>query len=228
MCPRKLRTNLIVHSRTGHPSRACTRKGDAGYTNLYNEEWILKSEPVYEAIGDVDELNSAIGLAHALLAPSSLLASQLEALQANLLDIGSALCTPRPSTWNARKLQRTKGITQNDVVTVETLIDEADAQVAKLTNFILPGGSAAASALHVARTVCRRAERHTWPLLLKGHGDEMIGVFLNRLSDYLFVAARLEAHVAGMPEKQYKIKRNVDRWQRQIVSSQGAVQFCTA
>jgi len=198
-------------------SRLYTRKGDAGFTNLYNEEWILKSEPVYEAIGDVDELNSAVGLAHAFLATGSKAFSELEAVQAWLLDIGSALCTPRPSTTNARKLQRTRGINQNDVATLETFIDEADARVAQLTNFILPGGSPAAAALHVARTVCRRAERHTWPLLLAGHGEELIGVFLNRLSDYLFVAARLEARVAGSPEKQYRIERKIDRWQRQVV-----------
>ncbi|CAE8634232.1 unnamed protein product [Polarella glacialis] len=198
-------------------SRLYTRKGDAGYTNLYNEEWILKSSPVYEAIGDVDELNSTVGLAAALLSSGSEMRGQLEAVQAWLLDIGSALCTPRPSTSNGRKLRRTKGISQGDVATVESLIDVADARLAQLTNFILPGGSAAAAALHVARTVCRRAERHTWPLLLAGHGEEMIGIFLNRLSDYFFVAARLESHQAGMLEKQYRIERQVDRWQRQVV-----------
>ena len=84
-------------------------------------------------------------------------------------------------------------------------------------NFILPGGSQGAAALHVARTVCRRAERRVWPLLLSGHQEEVIGVFLNRLSDFLFVAARLDAHSVGASEQRYKIEWRVDRWQRQIV-----------
>ena len=80
------------------------------------------------------------------------------------------------------------------------------------------GGSLGGAALHCARTVCRRAERHAWPLLLAGHGEEVLGVFLNRLSDFLFVAARLDALSAGAAEQQYKIDRRVDRWKRQVVS----------
>lgn len=202
-------------------SRLYTRKGDSGYTNLYNEKWILKSEPVYDAIGDVDELNSAVGLAHALLSPESETRQQLEAVQAWLLDIGSALCTPRGEnhggTSHARKLHRTKGVTHSDVTAVETFIDKADAQVSELRNFILPGGTPAAAALQVARTVCRRAERRVWPLLLADHCDHVIGIFLNRLSDYLFVAARLEARITGASEKHYRIERKMDRWQRKVV-----------
>lgn len=202
-----------------------TRKGDAGYTNLYNESWILKSEPIYEAIGDVDELNSAVGVAHALLLQEkAAVASELETVQAWLLDIGSSLCTPRPTTANARKLQRTRGVQSSDVAKLESFIDAADDKVAKLRNFILPGGSPAAAALHIARTVCRRAERHTWPLILanaeQGHDQTTIGIFLNRLSDYLFVAARLAARSHGSPERQYRIERQVDRWQRQIVETE--------
>lgn len=203
-------------------SRLYTRKGDAGFTNLYNEKWILKSEDVYDAIGDVDELNSAVGMAHALLSPESETLQQLEAVQAWLLDIGSALCTPRGDnhggTSHERKLQRTKGVTHADVTVVEEFIDRADAQVSELKNFILPGGTPAASALHVARTVCRRAERRVWPLLLAEHSDHVIGIFLNRLSDYLFVVARLEARVAGAAEKHYRIERKIDRWQRKVVN----------
>jgi len=202
-------------------SRLYTRKGDSGYTNLYNEKWILNSEPVYDAIGDVDELNSAVGLAHALLSPESETMQQLEAVQAWLLDIGSALCTPRGEnhggTSHARKLHRTKGVTHSDVTAVETFIDKADAQVSELRNFILPGGTPAAAALQVARTVCRRAERRVWPLLFADHCDHVIGIFLNRLSDYLFVAARLEARITGASEKHYRIERKMDRWQRKVV-----------
>jgi len=98
----------------------------------------------------------------------------------------------------------------------------ADAQLARLQNFILPGGSPGASALHCARSVCRRAERHVWSLLLQEEGghadDEAIGVFLNRLSDFLFVAARQDANQTGGTESRYAIDRQTgDRWQRQIV-----------
>lgn len=204
-------------------SRLYTRKGDAGWASLYNEQSLLKSDPIYEAIGDVDELNSCVGLACQLLGPPrdalvahAELAAQLQTVQAWLLDVGSALCTPRSTTLNARKLQRTKGVSNETVVTIEGWIDAADAQLTLLQNFILPGGSPGAAALHTARAVCRRCERHVWPLLLSGHGDEVIGVFLNRLSDYLFVAARLDAHSAGASEQRYAIQWRVDRWQRQL------------
>jgi len=204
-------------------SRLYTRKGDAGWASLYNEQSLLKSDPIYDAIGDVDELNSSVGLACQLLGPPrddlvvhAELAAQLQTVQAWLLDVGSALCTPRSTTLNARKLQRTKGVSSETVVTLEGWIDAADAQLTLLQNFILPGGSPGAAALHTARTVCRRCERHVWPLLMAGHGDEVIGVFLNRLSDYLFVAARLDAHSAGASEQRYAIQWRVDRWQRQL------------
>ena len=139
-------------------------------------------------------------------------------VQAWLLDVGSALCTPRTTTTNARKLQRTKGVSQQAVVTLEGWIDCADAQLTRLVSFILPGGSPGAAALHVARAVCRRAERHTWPLCMDGHSEAVLGVFLNRLSDFLFVAARLDAASAGAMEHAYKIQFRADRWQRQVVT----------
>lgn len=195
-----------------------TRKGDTGWTNLYNEEWVLKSTPVYDAIGDVDELNSALGLARAILSEGidSGLSQQLEILQGWLLDVGSALCTPRNTTQHARKLQRTRGVTEEVIADLETWIDQGDAALRLLRHFILPGGSPGGGALHLARTICRRAERHTWPLILQGHAEELLGIFLNRLSDYLFVVARLDALASGSDEQEYRIESKVDRWQRQI------------
>ena len=207
-------------------SRLYTRKGDSGWGCLYSEQSILKSHPIYDAIGDVDELNSCVGLACQLLAPPSAgllshaqLAAHLASVQAWLLDVGSALCTPRTSTLNARKLQRTRGVSAENVITLEGWIDVADDQLTRLQSFILPGGSRGAAALHCARAVCRRAERRVWPLLQEGHADDVIGVFLNRLSDFLFVAARLDAHSAGAAEQQYKIEWRIDRWQRQLVKA---------
>ena len=232
--PESKRDAVLVQSGAPPKSRLYTRKGDAGWGTLYNEQSILKSDAIYEAIGTVDELNSVIGLAEQLILPSTatapatgapgaelepgLLGSQLESVQAWLLDVGSALCTPRDTTANARKLQRTRGVSHDTVVTLERWIDAADAQLQRLHSFILPGGSPGAAALHVARAVCRRAERAVWPLLIAGKGDEVIGVFLNRLSDFLFVAARLDAHCAGATEQAYIIQRRVDLWQRQVVS----------
>mmetsp|Transcript_63239 Transcript_63239/g.184788 ORF Transcript_63239/g.184788 Transcript_63239/m.184788 type:complete len:466 (+) Transcript_63239:110-1507(+) len=193
-----------------------TRKGDSGWSSLYNEEWVLKSIPVYEAIGGVDELNSAIGLAHELLQGGSELGQQLQVVQGWLLDVGSALCTPRHSTSNLRKLQRTSRLSSEIVTGLEGWIDDLDERLRLLRHFILPGGSKGSAALHLARAICRRAERHTWPLVKEGHADQIIGIFLNRLSDYLFVAARLDAQLAGGNEQEYRIEYKVDKWQRQI------------
>ena len=167
---------------------------------------------------------------------------RLERVQADLLDVGSALCTPRGGPLgprdNARKLRRTRGVTRDAVAALEEGIDDADARVRRLRNFVLVGGSAGAAALHVARAVCRRAERAVWPLLHAGHcreddardarggrrGDDedpdgaLVGVYLNRLSDYLFVIARLDAKASGAEEKEYRIERKVDRWQRRVVA----------
>lgn len=195
-----------------------TRKGDAGYTNLFNEQWVRKSHPVYAAIGDVDELNSALGLARAVLSAGlgGELAKQLEVLQGWLLDVGSALCTPRTTTQHARKLRKTRGVTAEVISELEEWIDAADETLRKIRNFILPGGSMASGALHLARTICRRAERNTWPLIDEGHAEQMLGIFLNRLSDYLFVAARHDALTACAEEQEYRVEYKVDRWQRQV------------
>lgn len=206
---------------TAPKSTLYTRKGDAGWTSLYSEQCVLKSDQVYDAIGDVDELNSAVGLARAALLDSAAheLPQQLETIQGWLLDVGSALCTPRDNTRQARKLQKTRGVTPEAVAELETWIDLADAQLQKLRNFILPHGSLGSSALHVARAICRRAERHTWPRILARSTEDVIGVFLNRLSDYLFVVARLDAQACGVKEQQYSLEFRVDRWQRQIRTS---------
>jgi len=176
---------------------------------------------VYEAIGAVDELNSAVGMARAALpdctAPE--LPQQLEAIQGWLLDVGSALCTPRDAALNTRKLQKTRGVTQETVAELEVWIDLADAKMRKLRNFILPHGSIGSSSLHLARSICRRAERHTWPRVLGGSTEHVIGIFLNRLSDYLFVAARLDAQASGVEEQHYGVDFRVDKWQRQVKTS---------
>lgn len=214
-------------------SRLYTRKGDTGWGELYSGQALLKSDPIYDAIGEVDELTSAIGLAIQLLNPRDTdtadanempllfyeLPDQLETIQGWLLDVASALCTPRTGTTNSRKLRRTEFAAATSAVQmIEQWIDEADAQLVRLQNFIIPGGTPGAAAIHSSRSICRRAERHVWPLLKNGHGKEDIGVFLNRLSDYLFVAARVEASFSGAGDTKYCINRHSnDLWQRQII-----------
>jgi len=195
-----------------------TGTGDSGWASLYNGERIAKSSPVCEALGDVDELNATVGLALEWLGEGSPLGFQLELLQARLLDVGSALCTPRHRTVSERKLRKARGVGPEAVAELEAWIDELDSRLRPLRHFVLPGGSPGNAALHMARAITRRAERHTWPLVFEGHVEQIVGIFLNRLSDYFFAAARTDAQVSGGDEQEYRLEFKTDRWQRQISS----------
>ncbi|KAL4427432.1 hypothetical protein ABPG77_000721 [Micractinium sp. CCAP 211/92] len=176
-----------------------TKTGDAGASSLYSGERRSKDDAVFAALGDVDEVNSMLGLAreHARsLDPS--LAAQLEAIQSRLLDVGSAVATPLHSS-SEHKLQRV-AFCASHTEQLERWIDEMSAQLPPLTQFILPSGGLAAATLHVSRSVCRRAERAVVPLVRSEATDAAVGVYLNRLSDYLFTAARYAALKAGEPE----------------------------
>uniref|UniRef100_A0A1D2A1B6 Corrinoid adenosyltransferase MMAB n=1 Tax=Auxenochlorella protothecoides TaxID=3075 RepID=A0A1D2A1B6_AUXPR len=183
---------------TGISMKIYTKTGDKGTSSLYTGERRAKDDATFAALGDVDELNSAIGVAgeHVRgLDPSM-------ALQSRLLDVGSAVATPLASASEA-KLRRA-AFDPAHTPLLEAWIDEASAELPPLTNFILPSGGHAAAALHLARSVCRRAERAVVPLVGAGATDEAVGVYLNRLSDYLFTAARLAAKRAGAEETVYK------------------------
>lgn len=167
-----------------------TRTGDAGTTALGSGERRRKDDLRIEACGTVDEANSFIGVArHALSdhVAGVALAETLVAIQNDLFDLGADLCTPE-TAGEAQKLR----IRQVQVDRLEREIDMLNADLAPLTSFVLPGGSAAGAALHVARTVVRRAERVMVALAAKP--DEKVGEpalkYINRLSDLLFVAAR--------------------------------------
>lgn len=170
---------------------------------LFSGQRRRKDDTVFTALGDSDELNAAIGLAAAHCATSggergqSLLV-QLQTVQSRLLDVGSAVATPR-SESSSQRLERTSFDGDGGgSKTIEAWIDGMDAQLPPLRNFILPGGGVAAASLHSARAICRRAERSVVPLVLDGECDDAVAVYLNRLSDYLFVAARfVAAEVAG-------------------------------
>jgi len=181
-----------------------TRTGDKGESSLYNGERRSKDDLVFSALGDTDELNSTIGVAREFCVESAdtALPVQLAAIQSSLLDAGSAIATPE-DTSSERKKTRAK-FDEGLVAVLEGWIDAMDEELPQLTMFILPSGGKAASFLHLSRTICRRAERGVVPLVREGHVDEAVGRYLNRLSDYLFTAARFSALKEGKEETTYK------------------------
>ena len=175
--------------------RIYTKTGDEGMTGLGGGQRVAKDSLRVEAYGTVDELNSQIGVGLAI-GLCDRLSSELPAIQNQLFDLGADLATP--ATSQARHPVPT--VQQRHIEALERLIDELNEVVGPLTNFLLPGGSPGAAQLHVARTVCRRAERQATALAR----DEEIGPtvlpYLNRLSDALFVMARYENHERGVAE----------------------------
>ena len=175
-----------------------TKTGDAGETSLFDNTRVSKADQRVDAYGEVDELNACLGAVRAA-SPGEDLANAIEAIQQDLFALGSRLADP-----SARVAARvTKAaITPQAVERLEQLIDRLEAELPPLRRFILPGGSIAGAMLHVSRTVCRRAERRVIAL---GNGavDPILIVYLNRLSDLLFVMARAVNHRAGMPEVEW-------------------------
>jgi len=176
-----------------------TKTGDAGQTGLFAGARVAKDDPRIEAVGTVDELNAAMGVARAADVPAQLDAV-LAALQNELFDVGAELATPEPEK---AKILRT---TAEQIARLETLIDQHEAGLEPLTQFILPGGTSAAAQLHLARTICRRAERRV--LTLAGASQQPVSpqllAYLNRLGDLLFVLARSANHAAGHDEPKWQ------------------------
>jgi len=175
-----------------------TRTGDDGTTGLGNGERRPKFDRRVAAYGEVDETNSAIGLARVATASSfdaDLMAidAMLKRIQNDLFDLGADLCTPEPKKIDSRKPARAPlRILMGQVEWLEAAIDRLNADLSPLRSFVLPGGAPAAAALHQARTICRRAERRI--VELAASEGETVGAaaiaYINRLSDFLFVAAR--------------------------------------
>ncbi|HWK36877.1 cob(I)yrinic acid a,c-diamide adenosyltransferase [Sphingomonas sp.] len=155
-----------------------TRTGDGGTTGLVDGSRVSKADAIMAAIGDVDEANSAIGVALTLV-PAGAVGAALTRFQNDLFDLGADLATPDGIDGALR-------ITPPQVARVEAEIDRLNADLAPLTSFVLPAGAAGAAALHLARAITRRAERSA---VAAGAGGPALA-YLNRLSDYLFVAAR--------------------------------------
>lgn len=175
-----------------------TRTGDSGHTGLHGGGRVSKSDPRVAAYGDVDELNACIGWALAT-EPAELARNLLEQVQRDLFAVGGQLATPDPTRVPA---SADKTALANDrIEALEAFIDDTDRELAPLTAFILPGGTPKAAALHLARTVCRRAERRVVALAQDAPVPPVVIRYLNRLSDALFTLARLANHRAHVPDR---------------------------
>lgn len=177
-------------------TRIYTRTGDGGETGLASGERVPKDAPRIAAMGDVDELNSAIGLMLTEPMPDALRATFADA-QHDLFDLGGELSVPGHPMLAASHIMR-----------LEEALDQWNATLPALKDFILPGGSRAAALAHMARTVCRRAERSVVTLARHETVGEFTGPYLNRLSDLLFVAARLLNQYNGTGDVLWKPAKN--------------------
>ena len=183
-----------------------TRTGDGGQTGLYGADRVSKTHPRVEAYGTVDELNSVLGLARAHNArshtPQADAEADLEYLQNALFDLGADLATRQDSPY-AKNIAR---IDEQDVAYLETVIDRYQDGVAPLTHFIHPSGTPVGASLHVARSVARRAERDVLRLMDVEDANFQAQIYLNRVSDLLFVMARAVNARAGLSEEAWKVK----------------------
>jgi cob(I)alamin adenosyltransferase len=172
-----------------HITRVYTKVGDNGTSALGDGSRVSKTDPRLAAYADVDEANSSIGVALALGALPDEVAEVLRAVQNDLFDVGADLCAPIVPDPRYPPLR----ITESYVERLERWCDGFNARLAKLTSFILPGGTPGAALLHVARTVTRRAERTAWALVEADaeRTNVLAARYLNRLSDLLFVLARV-------------------------------------
>ena len=187
--------------------KSYTGKGDGGDSGLPSGTRARKSEPIFEAVGMLDELNSVIGMARVEAgkgktkdaeSPEVPQDEQLEMIQADLFEAGSYLC----GYWPAEKAE----VFNQKLKRLEVWIDKMDAEMPALSNFILPGGCPLSAELHYARTVCRRVERRVEGIDVPA--KKFILPYLNRLGSYFFARARFENLSAGVSETVWKTKEN--------------------
>jgi cob(I)alamin adenosyltransferase len=171
-----------------------TRTGDDGSTGLLGKDRVPKHAARIEAYGTVDELNASLGVARAH-DTAGLFAAEWDALQSALFQIGAEL-----ATVDATMLASLTRVSDDDIAWLERFIDRLDGELPALTRFVLPGGTLLAAHLHVARTVCRRAERRLTALSEREPIEPRLVRHLNRLADLLFMMARAANHRAGTPE----------------------------
>jgi cob(I)alamin adenosyltransferase len=174
-----------------------TKTGDAGDTGLFGGGRVGKDHPRVEAYGDVDELNAMLGLVRAM-EPMPRIDEVIVPIQRDLFAIGALLATPDREKMKA-SLEKAR-IDDARIRELEGAIDQCEAELEPLRSFIVPGGTAKAASLHVARTVCRRAERRVVALQHTEELPPVVVVFLNRVSDLLFMLARVANRRAGAGE----------------------------
>lgn len=174
-----------------------TRTGDQGQTALFGGGRVPKDHPRVTAYGDVDELNSVLGMVRAT-EPVEFFDPELESVQRDLFAIGGHLATPDPE--RVAKALAKASLSSTRVAGFERIMDEAELELPPLRAFVLPAGSPKAAALHLARTVCRRAERSVVRLARDSEVPELFLIYLNRLSDLLFTLARLANHRANVAD----------------------------
>jgi cob(I)alamin adenosyltransferase len=175
-----------------------TKTGDAGDTGLFGGGRVAKNHPRVEAYGDVDELNAVLGVVRAT-DPMPRVDDVLRPIQRDLFAIGALLATPNLEKMH-QHLEKAR-IDDTRIAELERAIDAGDDELEPLRAFVVPGGTPKAAALHVARTVCRRAERRVVELAGAENIPSMVVVYLNRLSDLLFTLARVANHRAGAGEE---------------------------
>jgi cob(I)alamin adenosyltransferase len=175
-----------------------TKTGDAGETSLFGGGRVPKHHVRVHAYGEVDELNAALGVARAT-EPRDLEADLLAQIQQDLFAIGGQLATPDPDKVGTALTKAL--IDERRIATMEDAMDRAETVLPPLTAFVIPGGTLKSAALHVARTVCRRAERAVVALHEREPVPEIILVYLNRLSDLLFTLARLANQRGGVADR---------------------------
>ncbi|MEX2466480.1 MAG: cob(I)yrinic acid a,c-diamide adenosyltransferase [Gemmatimonadota bacterium] len=178
-----------------------TRSGDDGGTALFGGGRVPKAHARVEAYGTVDELNAVLGVAVSHVRDPEI-GARLQAIQHDLFTLGADLATPPARA--GRKRPATPEIPSGRVAEMEAWMDAADLELPALTAFVLPGGSQGAATLHLARTVCRRAERSVVDLKDSDPVSDGVIPYLNRLSDLLFTFARLENHRAGVPDVEWR------------------------
>lgn len=179
-----------------------TRTGDKGMSSNFAGKRLPKDHIIFDALGANDQLSSTIGIAREFCTDlNDDTTTRLKEIQCILQDVGSHIATPRGVATESKLAQT--AFNEKHVENLEKWIDELNENLPPLTNFILPSGGRAASMLHLARTVCREAERRVTPLVRDNQVEDSVAKYLNRLSDFLFMAARHVAKQQGYNEEIY-------------------------
>jgi cob(I)alamin adenosyltransferase len=176
-----------------------TKTGDTGETSLFDGTRVGKADPRVDAYGEVDELNAWVGLVRANQ-PGADLDAMLDRIQRDLFALGARLADPRHKI--AKRVEKAS-LAEDDVTRLEGWIDQIEATLPPLRRFVLAGGSPVGALLHVARVVCRRAERRVVALEQSGAADALALTYINRLSDLLFVMARTANARASVTEREW-------------------------